>query len=699
MKITLIKEDRSEKTFARIMPEEIVRIIHNEDYETQLHELREMFPLLKAHNGGSRISYSNMNYTKHIPHICFAAEYEKRDGISNMRQYNGLVLLEINNLPSYEDACSIRKAAAGLPYTYITFVGASMRSVKIVCGARSADDVLPNDINKAAKIQLNAYKRLNYLYSSQLDITVDNIQPTLQTECLMSADKGIYFNPEFDPIVVSDNDIKIPTYRKVQNTDYSDSLLPGMNQQSTNQHIFHHCMADALEDAAIEEGDIPTEKVLNLLAKYCNESGLPLEFAVKMTNYKPEFCKDEQLVRQIFDEAYFKKLTGVIPFKHIKKSTLLAYKMEAFMNTHYELRKNVMTGVPQYRYRDGFNYEFVDLTDEVCNSMTIRALKAGLDSWDKDMNRYINSVDIAQYDPVNDYLSGLPEWDGADRITAIAERVPTTNEDWAKNFHVWMRAMVAHWMGKDILHGNAYVPLLIGNQGCGKSSFCSILLPPELRNYYNDKIDFKNDTALNLGLTSFALINIDEFDSLSRSQQPLLKYLLTKSDVKIRPPYGKAYENRRRYASFIGTTNNHQPLTDPSGSRRFICVEIVDGESIDFRTHIDYEQVYAQLKYEINDGDKYWFDDKETELIMNRNARFQHISDLGQMISSIIRRPLADETPEKMMVEDIADLLEDRFDSFIRIKSTNRDIGKYLRSHGYAHRKSEGMSSYYVMNR
>jgi len=697
MKITLIKEDRSEKTFARITPEELVRIIHDQDYGSQLKELREVYPLFKLHNGEPETSLRGLNSTKHIPHICFVAEYEKRDGVSNMREYNGLVLLEINNLPSYEDACSIRKSAAALPYTYITFVGASMRSVKIVCGARAVDDALCSDASKAEKIQLNAYKRLHYLYSSQLDITVDNIQPTLHTECLMSADQGIYFNPEYDRIVVNDDDIKVPTYRKVENADYSDSLLPDMNQQTTNRHIFHHCMADALEDAAIEEGDIRTEKVLNLLAKYCNESGLPLEFAVKMTNYNPDFGKDEQLVRQIFDEAYFKELTKKIPFKHIKKSTLLAYKMEAFMNAHYQLRKNVMTGVPQYRYRDGFNYEFVDLTDEVCNSMTIRALKAGLDSWDKDMNRYINSGDIEQYDPVNDYLSGLPEWDGVDRIAAIAARVPTNNTDWTKNFHVWMRAMVAHWMGKDILHGNAYVPLLIGNQGCGKSSFCSILLPPELRNYYNDKIDFKNDTALNLGLTSFALINIDEFDSLSRSQQPLLKYLLTKSDVKIRPPYGKAYENRRRYASFIGTTNNHQPLTDPSGSRRFICVEIIDGEGIDFRTAIDYEQVYAQLKSEINNGEKYWFDDQETELIMSQNARFQHLSDLGQMISLIIRRPLADETPEKVMVEDIADLLEERFDSFVRIKSTNRDIGRYMRSHGYEHRKCEGMSSYYIM--
>lgn len=140
-------------------------------------------------------------------------------------------------------------------------------------------------------------------------------------------------------------------------------------------------------------------------------------------------------------------------------------------------------------------------------------------------------------------------------------------------------------MGRSSLTGNALVPLLIGPQGCGKSSFCRILLPPELRDYYNDRISFKNETDLNLGLTSFALINIDEFDKVTQRQQVVLKYLLSTADVKYRPPYGKAVKQFRRYASFMGTTNEPQPLTDPTGSRRFICVEVTG--DIDFRDTID----------------------------------------------------------------------------------------------------------------
>ena len=88
---------------------------------------------------------------------------------------------------------------------------------------------------------------------------------------------------------------------------------------------------------------------------------------------------------------------------------------------------------------------------------------------------------------------------------------------------------------------------------------------------------------------------------LSKSQQPLLKHLISKADVKMRPPYGKAYEQRRRYASFIATTNNLRPLPDDkSGSRRFIC--IVVKEQIDYLTPINYPQLYAQLLAEIARG-------------------------------------------------------------------------------------------------
>jgi predicted P-loop ATPase len=329
------------------------------------------------------------------------------------------------------------------------------------------------------------------------------------------------------------------------------------------------------------------------------------------------------------------------------------------------------------------------------NTMSIRALKAGIESWDKDIKRYVQSTLIPSYDPVNEWLEQLPKWDGTDRVTPLAERIPTQNKYWTDDFHKWMLSMVAHWKGIDRNHGNAIVPMLIGAQGCGKSSFCGILLPNELRDYYIDKIDFKNETAINLGLSSFALINIDEFDMLSRSQQPLLKHLISKSDVKMRPPYGKVYEQRRRYASFIATTNNLRPLPDDkSGSRRFVCI-VVEG-MIDTLTPIDYQQLYAQLVAEIARGDRYWFDDAENQRIIQENRQYERVGSLEKMIEMKFCPAKDKDKSTRKTIDDIIDVLSRSFPNFRLTKNINVEVGRALNRLGYHPEKGNDRQKYYI---
>ena len=141
---------------------------------------------------------------------------------------------------------------------------------------------------------------------------------------------------------------------------------------------------------------------------------------------------DRELVRKVFENAYreeyvqkYMEMKGIQRTKTIPPETLLTMKINIFLNTNYELRKNVMRGVAEYRMRTGIGFSFQDLTEEARNSITMRALEQGIRCWDKDIRRYVNSEDIQRYDPLNDYLEHLPAWDGKDRVTALAERVPT----------------------------------------------------------------------------------------------------------------------------------------------------------------------------------------------------------------------------------------------------------------------------------
>ena len=640
------------------------------------------------------------------PRICFASAIKNEKGKRWTYLYNGMTLLEINNLPDRKTAEEIRNEAALIDYTLLAFVGADGRSVKLVCQAAERNNWQNPEgywQSEVEKFNLNAYAKFHYLYSTQLAIRVENIAPSLRTSCEMSHDEDVYFNPDCAVMIVSPEDQTAERLsrtvsrerRQESGVGSQEGVIPGLSTEASRRHEYQACKVDALEECRLDKEEDFVPHCLEVLAQNCHESGIEETFAVRMTLFDGRLNEDAEYVQTVFDSQYSKTLKATWPLKHVKPSQLLTYKTEAFLNSRYELRKNVMTGVAQYRSKDSFDYRFSDLTKEAMNTMSIRALKAGLDSWDKDIKRYVESTMIPEFDPVNEWLEQLPKWDGRDRVTPLAGRIQTKNEHWTEDFHKWLLSMVAHWKGIDRNHGNAIVPMLIGPQGCGKTSFCGILLPEELRDYYNDKIDFKNETAINLGLTSFALINIDEFDMLSKSQQPLLKHLISKSDVKMRPPYGKAYEQRRRYASFIATTNNLRPLPDDkSGSRRFVCT-VVENQ-IDTLTPIDYPQLYAQLVAEIARGDRYWFEDDENQRIIEENRQFERVGSLEKMISLTFRPADGDDKSKMKSVDEIVEILNKSFPNFHLTKGINVEVGRALNRLGYLAYKTKTCQKYSI---
>lgn len=633
-----------------------------------------------------------------IPKFCFAAEWKKQQQMTVMKTFNGMVLLEVNNLRSAEDAETLRSEVARIPYTYIAFVGLSGFSVKFVCriACEGGFDGLSTEMLE--RYQLNAYKRLHYIYSSQLGLSVDNIAPTLQSECMLSYDANAYCNEESEILFVKQTEVDVPQYKgEARHTD--DPVVFGDKDISALDIIYEWCLRDAVEKARIKgysDEDLDGA-VLSLLADYCCDSNLPIDFAVMRTTWKSRFERfDVNYIRIVFDNAYEGKELHGIRYTHVDKQALMVYKAEAFLRMHYELRRNIITGVVQYRKKNGFDFDFHDLTEPVMNSMTNEAIKRGIGSWDKDMRRITNSNDIPLYDPISSYLFSLPEWDGKDRVKEFISRIPTSCPNVELYMHTWLLSMVAHWLGRDMLHGNALVPVLIGGQGCGKTTFCSIILPPQLRDYYNDKVEFKNETSLALGLSSFALINIDEFDALKKSQQPTLKYIVSKSDVKLRLPYGKSFEQRRRYASFIATTNNRQPLVDHTGSRRFACIEVLPSKRIDYLTPINYAQLYAQLVCEVSHGMKYWLDEDETTELMKHNGQYLRQITLQQKLSFIFSLPSDDDEAKNITPDDVIALVLERYPDTPKSHLNKRDIGAYFRGHEFVSKHTNKGAAYKV---
>lgn len=276
--------------------------------------------------------------------------------------------------------------------------------------------------------------------------------------------------------------------------------------------------------------------------------------------------------------------------------------VEEFLHEKYEFRNNVLSKQIEFRERSASeNVAFRVLSCEAQNSIVINCLKElgdevkGVKSL---VNAIINSEQTCHFDPIVEYLNALPEWDGTDRIEALLGCIPGLSDKQKYWFAIWLRSAVAHWLHMDMLHGNECVPTFIGSQGCGKSTFCQRLLPPQFRRYYLDHINLGNKFDKEMAMTNNLIVNIDELDQIKASQQAELKQTLSKSKVNGRQIYGRVQSDRHRYASFVSTTNNLHPLQDLTGSRRYLCIRIPDGELIDNDTAIEYDQFYAQLVYE-----------------------------------------------------------------------------------------------------
>lgn len=708
---TICKTRGKTTTVTRMTVEEIVDTIRNKKYLKEVAEFREMAALanVKKRENGT-LDIEDAAWEKVLPRICFACDYQKRGGEMQQVAYNGQILLEVNNLQSEEEAIGLRFYAGRQPQTLLAFVGADGRSVCIVCRAelypncRQEGSALPTGDEQIRCFHYNAYTAAQKFYTGQLEVTVDVLEPRLDRVCYMSADGALCYNPEAIPFYVdAQESFSLSSPYRPQKAEVG--TLPGRDAYQTQMIIVQECLAKAYEEAlTIDDEQEAMVAVLTRQAHFCMESGVPKELAKRITLMHPELRKDTLLADRIFDNAYtpkalkrmMKRNPETAALRHIPESTLLMLKTTAFMEQNYQFRKNVLTGVAQYRPVARPYFDYMDVTEEDRNSMTIRALEAGLKSWDKDIKRYIESKDIPQYDPIEDYLLHLPAWDGRDRLADFARRVPTNDALWLRFFPLWMRSMVAHWLGKDREHGNALVPMLIGPQGCGKSTFCGIVLPEELRAYYNDRVSFNNEFDLLNQMSSFALINIDEFDSIGASRQPLLKYLLSTPDVKLRVPYGKAVSQRRRYASFIATTNQQMPLTDLSGARRFLCVN-VEGR-IDTDSRVDYAQLYAQLLAEIQVGQRYWLTDAETAEVIAHNEPFRQVDSIEEMVRTLYRKPKSDDSDAVILpVAKIVSILQGHFPGVQANRATFIKVGKILVSMGCEGHRSSSGNAYQVV--
>ena len=397
--------------------------------------------------------------------------------------------------------------------------------------------------------------------------------------------------------------------------------------------------------------------------------------------------------------------------------------IELFLSENYRFRRNILNGKVEFAIlpkadntaegntaepigslssaSNEAELEFRPLTQAALNSIIIRAKREQVlekGSPKTEITEYVTSEEVPEHNPVQEFLNNLPEWDGQNHIAKVLSRLPGITSEQLNYLTIWLRSSVAHWMQLDMLHGNECVPTLIGFQGCGKTTFVRRLLPLHLREYYLDHLNLANKFDKEMALTNNLFVNLDELDAIRPSQQSSLKQTLSVSKVNGRPIFGKTQEDRPRFASFVATTNNRHPLKDVTGSRRYICIQIPDGQMIDNSGEIDYGQLYAQVVHEIRDlKAPYWFNNDEVARIQQLNQNFMEKKDLGEMFIACFRQPNEGEMVKTMNCGQMIDIMQKEYPTLDNTIGNRVKLGKAISAMGFEHKEHSHVAYYKVV--
>ena len=307
------------------------------------------------------------------------------------------------------------------------------------------------------------------------------------------------------------------------------------------------------------------------------------------------------------------------------------HDMAAFVIENFEFRHNIVRDLYEYR-RKGSDNPWKLIDKRQLNSINCRIQDEGeifvLSSYVK---QRIESELAVDYHPVRAYLNKVRgQWDGkTDYIADFARRI--SSSDYCQRMvRIWLRAVVTQWLGADKQHANAVMLLLISpQQGLGKSTLFTSMLPTEIADYYTD--DFKINAKGNAyrKMVEFAIVSLDEFEKIGRKQMPELKSMMQTLKPSFIGAYQKNFNQLPRIASFVGTTNERHVLTDRTGSRRFLILEpdgIINVEGI------NHDQLYAQVLHEIEDEKlPHWFSKDDEAEMEKHNKDYYVLTDVERL--------------------------------------------------------------------
>ena len=629
-----------------------------------------------------------------------ALELAETDAIINIPAVQTVPGMVVLSLPtsSQQQLEQLRSRVQLFPQLLMAFQSIDGRHLTVVMSYELSDGTLPYRAKDVRLFQQYAFRRAADFVLASTGIKVDEDDAALNQQFYVSSDDKAIWNGQVVAVKMDQ-----PTEELTEQTasimstpkehPLEKGVLPGYTQLEMDIAKFN---AVCRQLAFSRQKSI--DEYLLAVAAACHKAGIDQEVATKCLLNVGDYWDKEALVRSAMENAYQKHRYGLR--NPLEPSLMHQQLMKDFLLRRYVFRRNVVTGDVEYQEKGRYILSWRPLSQEARNDINNAAIDEGIKVWPQDMDRLIGSSQVNDYDPVREWLGDLPEWDGRDRLGEMADRVPTLLRNWRDNFKVWMRSMVSQWTsGAGQMYGAQMVMMFVGAQGTRKSTFMRMLLPEELRQFYIDRIDFANKKEALRALSRFLLINIDEFDQISKSQTAYLKHLIQRTDVKERKMYETSYQQLQRYAAFCATTNSLSPLKDETGSRRYMVVEVtgVIDTSTEGDKAIDYQQMYAQALAEIRRGEDSYFDGERERLIVEKGAEYYEMPNVVSIFCDHFCKPVAGDETEMMTPTEILLYMRDEWHINLVNQSNAVMLGNYLRKEGYERGKGNDRRRYKLL--
>ena len=601
--------------------------------------------------------------------------FEGGKGRSNIRQLTGMSLVDFDHAigseergVKSEESISdgewkafvakelniLKRKAIADPHTLLCYITMSGNGLRVIFTYEIAPEFsgVPKDEEEVKKFEAyyqQAFYAGNAYYEKLLGAKADMQCKNITRLSGLAHDPEVFLRPQSEVIPFTAEEISTAATAYVKQSKED-------KQMQRIQTYFDTLIAPQLAKAKIEfRSGSHNDYVMRVgykLAERRFSKKVALRWA--MQKFGKDYPDTEQVINSCFANASPHGKQGGSGDNRGDSKTATVEEIKSFLDGHISLRFNEITSRVEYEIpADNTDaHRFMPVNDRIVNSLwsqmsTITRVNI------QDMYRVIESDYVPVFNPFKEYLNNLSKPGEQDYIRELAQTVRVKGgEQEQKLWHLylkkWLVGMVASWISEDVV--NNVILVLIGEQGAYKTTWFNYLLPPPLKQYFYTKTNAnrmsKDDI---LTLAQYALVCCEELDTMRPAELNQLKAAVTMPSIDERAAYAHYHEHRKHIASFCGTGNNTQFLSDPTGNRRWLPFEV---ESIlSPREHpFHYEGIYAQALSLYTSGFQYWFTKEEIQELNRHNKQFETPHLEHELVDLYFRRPIDSELGEFISV-------------------------------------------------